>query len=63
MLEVGLQCFLELTLDEALMFIEKRVEMYNRHLEALVQSSAKVKAHIKLTLYMIDQLKETNVLE
>jgi len=56
-LDIGLNYYLQLTLNEALTFIEQRVEMYNKSLEALVENSSKVKAHIKLILNFIDQLK------
>lgn len=56
-LDVGLNCFVELTLAEASRFIEKRIEIYNKTLESLVENSSKVKAHIKLILNLIDQLR------
>lgn len=54
---VGLNCIVELTLDEALKFIEKRIKMYNCLLEEHVETSSKIKAHIKIILNLIDQLK------
>ena len=56
-LDIGLNCVLELKLDESITFIEKRIEIYNQTLETLVENSSKVKAHIKLILNLIDQLK------
>ncbi len=56
-LDVGLNYFVELTLVEASRFIEKRIEIYNKTLESLVENSSKVKAHIKLILNLIDHLR------
>lgn len=58
-LDVGLNHFVQLKLEEALIFIEKRVELYNQTLETLVESSSKIKAHIKLILNLVDQLKSS----
>lgn len=57
LLDIGLSCVVELKLDEALIFIEKRIEIFNKTLETLVENSSKIKAHIKMTLNLIDQLK------
>lgn len=56
-LDVGLNYFVELTLVEASRFIEKRIEIYNKTLDSLVENSSKVKAHIKLILNLIDHLR------
>lgn len=56
-LDIGLNCVVQLKLNEAITFIEKRIEIYNQTLESLVENSSKVKAHIKLILNLIDQLK------
>lgn len=56
-INVGLNCIVELTLDEALKHIEKRVKIYNKQLESYIEHSSKIKAHIKIMLNFIDQLK------
>jgi len=59
-LDIGLNCIVQLTLNEAVMFLEQRIQMYNQTLESLIENSSKVKAHIKLILNLIDQLKSVN---
>lgn len=48
--KVGFGFFLEMTHDEALAFIEKKVSMINSKIDVLTKDAAKVKAHIKLVL-------------
>lgn len=54
---VGLDCFLEMTLDEALRFINRKTEILKKSMEFLLENSAKIKAHIKIVLNLIDQLR------
>ncbi|XP_046912023.2 uxt prefoldin-like subunit [Dermatophagoides farinae] len=54
---VGLDCFVELTLDEALKFIDRKTGILKKSMELLAENSAKIKAHIKIVLNLIDQLK------
>lgn len=51
--KVGFGFFLEMTHDEALAFIEKKVAMINSKIEVLTKDAAKIKAHIKLVLQVI----------
>lgn len=48
--KVGFGFFLEMTHDEALAFIEKKVSMINSKIDVLTKDAAKIKAHIKLVL-------------
>nr|XP_027199891.1 protein UXT-like [Dermatophagoides pteronyssinus] len=54
---VGLDCYVELTLDEALRFINRKTEILKKSMEFLMENSAKIKAHIKIVLNLIDQLR------
>ena len=47
---VGYGFFLEMTHDEALSFIEKKVSRINSNIETLTKDAVKIKAHIKLVL-------------
>lgn len=51
--KVGFGFFLEMTHDETLAFIEKKVAMINSKIEVLTKDAAKIKAHIKLVLQVI----------
>lgn len=48
--KVGFGFFLEMTHDEALAFIEKKVSVINSKIDVLTKDAAKIKAHIKLVL-------------
>ncbi|KAF7490977.1 Protein UXT [Sarcoptes scabiei] len=61
LLNVGLDCFIEFSIEEALKFIDKRSNLYNKSLEILKEKSAKIKAHIKIVLNLIDQLQNQNL--
>jgi prefoldin subunit 5 len=47
---VGFGFFVEMTMDEALKFIDKKVSFLKSTVEQLTIDAAKVKAHIKLIL-------------
>lgn len=47
---VGLDIYLEMTLAEALTFIEKKITKMNEHVNLLSKDLAKIKAHIKLVI-------------
>ncbi|KAL5014893.1 hypothetical protein ScPMuIL_009163 [Solemya velum] len=47
---VGLDIYLEMTLDEASTFIEKKISKMNEHVSMLSKDLAKIKAHIKLVI-------------
>ena len=50
---VGYGFFVELTLDEALKFINKRNAFLTEHTDRLTADAARVKANINLTLEVI----------
>lgn len=54
---VGYGFFVEFTLDEAMAFIDKKVEHLTRQAEALTKDSAKIKAHIKVALQGLSELQ------
>nr|XP_011427760.2 protein UXT homolog [Crassostrea gigas] len=55
--KVGFGFFLEMTHDEALAFIEKKVAMINSKIEVLTKDAAKIKAHIKLVLQGLQEIQ------
>lgn len=61
LIDVGVGCYLELTLDEALKFIETKVKFLNNKQALLREKSAKIKGHIKLMLLYMNQLCEVDV--
>lgn len=56
LIEIGLGYYLELELNEAQRFIESKEKFLNAKLKALREKSAKVKAHIKLSLLYMNAL-------
>ncbi|PSN43305.1 hypothetical protein C0J52_17719 [Blattella germanica] len=54
---LGLGHYLELSMEEALKFVEKRVELLTLQVEKLQNDSAKTKAMIKLVLGGLEQLQ------
>ena len=57
---VGLGFFVELTLDEALKFLDKKDDELNKEAERLTDDCAKMKAHIKLVLGGLRELQNIN---
>ncbi|KAJ3271917.1 hypothetical protein HK104_004608 [Borealophlyctis nickersoniae] len=53
----------ELTLDEAVAFIEKKERVLLKQAEKHTETAAKIKAHIKIVLETIQQLLDLNVPE
>lgn len=49
-LYLGLNFYLEFTLDEALSFIEKKKQLLNSENEELIKKSCEIKANVKLVL-------------
>lgn len=49
-LYLGLNFYLEFTLDEALSFIEKKKQLLNSENDKLIKKSCEIKANIKLVL-------------
>ena len=60
---VGFGFFVEFTLDEAVKFIEKKVEHLRRNSEKLGRDSAKIKAHIKMLLEGLRELQSLGELK
>ncbi|XP_075223286.1 uxt prefoldin-like subunit [Lycorma delicatula] len=56
-INVGCGHFVEFTLNEALLFIEKRLNLLNKMYTLLKKRSANTKAHIKLVLHGIQELQ------
>jgi len=56
---VGLGHYVELTMEEALRFVDKRVNLLNIQIEKLKKDSAKTKAMIKLVLGGLQELQST----
>ncbi|XP_061186557.1 protein UXT homolog [Saccostrea echinata] len=54
---VGYGFFLEMTHDEALAFIDKKVSIINDKIEVLTKDAAKIKAHIKLVLQGLQEIQ------
>lgn len=57
LLDVGLGHFVEFTLDEAVIVIDVRVRLLNRQAANLRKETARTKAHIKLILISIRELR------
>nr|XP_022296657.1 protein UXT-like [Crassostrea virginica] len=58
---VGYGFFLEMTHDEALSFIEKKVSRINSNIETLTKDAVKIKAHIKLVLQGLQEIQNLDV--
>ena len=54
---VGYGFFVEFTLDEAMKFVDKKVEHLTKQAERLTQDSAKIKANIKVALQGLSELQ------
>ncbi|KAF4072570.1 hypothetical protein AMELA_G00264450 [Ameiurus melas] len=57
---VGYGFFLELTLSEALTFIEKKTTQLTEYSEVLTKDAAKIKAHIRVVLEGLKELQGLN---
>lgn len=58
LLDIGLGCFVEFTLSEALIVIKRRVNLLNKKVDILTDQSATTKATIKLVLHGIQELQQ-----
>ncbi|KAJ3001511.1 UNVERIFIED_CONTAM: hypothetical protein HDU68_006818 [Siphonaria sp. JEL0065] len=56
---VGLDCHVEFTLDEAVVFIKKKEKYLEKKAEALTDRALKIKAQIKLVLAAIQEVLES----
>ncbi|XP_062618210.1 protein UXT homolog [Saccostrea cucullata] len=54
---VGYGFFLEMTHDEALSFIDKKVSIINDKIDVHTKDAAKIKAHIKLVLQGLQEIQ------
>ncbi|XP_062600985.1 protein UXT homolog [Saccostrea cucullata] len=54
---VGYGFFLEMTHDEALSFIDKKVSIINDKIDVFTKDAAKIKAHIKLVLQGLQEIQ------
>ena len=60
-LDVGLGFFLELSLSEALVFIEKKVKLLEQKSDQLTEQSLTIKANIKLILHGLREIQGLSV--
>ena len=60
LISVGLGFFLEMTLDEALTYLDKKDKELDKAAEALTQECAKLKVNIKLVLGGLRELQNIN---
>lgn len=54
---LALDFFLEMTLDEALKYIEKRIKFLTEHTDRLTNDAVKVKSNIRLVLEGLRELQ------
>jgi prefoldin subunit 5 len=59
MLNIGADVYLEMKFEEALPMLEKRAGIITRKLELLQQQIIKNKTYVKLTLSLIEQIKNS----
>ena len=59
-MNVGLGFYVQLTLQEALTFIEKKLELLNVKLSESTKKSAKIKGQIKFVFEGIRELQQFN---
>ncbi|KAF2895147.1 hypothetical protein ILUMI_11026 [Ignelater luminosus] len=55
---IGCNCYLEMYYDEANKYVELRMKYLKKEINFLRQQAVKIKAHIKLVLLAISELKE-----
>ena len=53
---IGMGFYVEMTLEEALHFIDKKEKLLNQQLNQLSTESSKIKANIKLVLHTIAEI-------
>lgn len=58
---VGYGYFVQMTLEEALDFIEKKTKVLSDKSQVLTKDSAKIKAHIKLVLEGLNEIQNLNL--
>ena len=60
---VGCGFFVEFTLDEAVKFVDKKVQHLTKQAETFTRDSARIKAHIKIALQGLSELQMLNVMD
>ncbi|XP_055525847.1 protein UXT [Wyeomyia smithii] len=53
LVDVGLRCYVEFSLEEALKFVDMKVNILSKHADAIRDKSVEIKANIKLALLVI----------
>lgn len=61
--EVGLGFFVELTLDEAHNFVEKKLAMLRRECEAITEEATQINAKIRLVLEALNEIQFSKLAE
>lgn len=54
--DVGLNCFIQFTLDEAVKFIEKKIVQLSKQVEELTKRAAAIRSNIKLVYESMNAL-------
>ena len=60
---VGYGYFLEMTLDEAYEFVEKKIKLLTHKSQMYHKDSAKIKAHIRLVMEALREMQNLNMTE
>lgn len=60
---VGLNCYVELSLEETIKFADFKIRVLNKHAEIIREESIKTRAKIKLTLMCIGDEEQLNLLK
>ncbi|XP_038206599.1 protein UXT homolog [Zerene cesonia] len=58
LMNIGLNHFLEFSLEEANKYLDARIKVFEQKAEELICKAAETKAHIKLMLFGINELQE-----
>ncbi|CAK1552333.1 unnamed protein product [Leptosia nina] len=58
LINIGLDHYLEFSLEEANKYLDARIKVFEQHSQQLIQKAAEIKAHIKMMLLGINELQE-----
>lgn len=61
LINIGLNHYVEFSLDEAMKYLDLRIKAYEKKSEELLDKAAKTKAHIKLMLFGISELQSKSM--
>ncbi|XP_059058313.1 protein UXT [Achroia grisella] len=61
LMDIGLNHYLELSIDDANRFLDIRIKAYEKKAQELQQNAAEIKAHIKLMLFGIAELQNNAI--